>query len=71
MTLYNLLRRLVQLSPMSEPEKNDALALIDRLQEINAFSTVAQQVHAKGHECYYDHVNHNCIYCGTKAEGWQ
>jgi hypothetical protein len=71
MTLYNLLRRLVQLCPMAESEKNDALALIDRLQEINAFSTSAQQVSAKAHECYYDWVNHNCIYCGTKAEGWQ
>lgn len=68
MTLYQLLRRLVQQAHMSETETNDALALIDRLQESNAFSTTAQQVKAQGHECYPDLYTRNCIYCGTKQE---
>ena len=66
MTLYQFFRRLIQLSSMNEPEKNDAFALIDKLQEVNAFSTVAQNVKGQGHTCYYDYINHNCIYCGEK-----
>lgn len=66
MTFYQLLRRLTQQARMGETETNDAYALIDKLEAVNAFSTITQKVKAQGHECYFDPFSHNCIYCNTK-----
>jgi hypothetical protein len=50
MTIYDVLRRLVQLSPMGEQERADALAEIDSLQGWGALGTVAGQLAAEAHE---------------------
>jgi hypothetical protein len=70
MNLYHLLRRLIAVAPLQEPEKNDALKLIDDLEARNAFGTTAALTTSQAHACWFEPYYHLCIYCG-KAENDQ
>jgi hypothetical protein len=52
-TIYELLRRFVEVAPFAEPERFDALKLIGELEDINALGTVAKQTEVQAHECRY------------------
>lgn len=49
MTLYDVLRRLVEARPFQDHERLEALKLLDELQALNVLGTVAGQVR-EGHD---------------------
>jgi hypothetical protein len=49
MTVYDVLRRLVEARPFQDHERIEALRLLDELQALNIFGTVAGQV-KEGHD---------------------
>jgi hypothetical protein len=50
MTIYDVLRRLIALSPMGEQEKNDAIAAIDKLASWGGLGTLAGQLEVEAHD---------------------
>lgn len=71
MTLYELLRRLVYLSSLPEPERNDALKLLDELENMNVLGTMAKATAVQAHVCYPgqypDHLK--CNACKRPLKG--
>jgi hypothetical protein len=67
-TIYDLLRRLTGLAAMPEPERADALKLLDDLENLNALGTVAKQTEAQAHECRFEFNGavYKCVVCGKE-----
>lgn len=68
MTIYELLRRFAETAPFQEPERHDAIKLIDELEQINALGTVARQTEVQAHECNFrwNGSSHKCPVCGKE-----
>jgi hypothetical protein len=49
MTIYDVLRRIVEARPFQDHERQEVLTLLDELERVNAFGTMARQL-AEGHE---------------------
>ena len=49
MTIYDVFRRMIEARPFQDFERQEALKLLDELERMNAFGTVARQA-VEGHE---------------------
>jgi hypothetical protein len=68
-TVYELLRRLVEVAPFPESERFDALELLGELEAINALGTVAKQTEVQAHECRFVLTTggvYQCASCGKQ-----
>jgi hypothetical protein len=68
LTIYELLRRLVEVVPFPESERFDALKLLGELEDINALGTVAKQTEVQAHECrfVFNGAVYQCATCGKQ-----
>lgn len=68
MTVYELLRRLVEIAPLREDERYDALTLLQDLEDINALGTVAKQTDLQAHECRFvwNGARYQCASCSRQ-----
>jgi hypothetical protein len=49
MTIYDVLRRIIEARPFADHERIEALRLLDELEKLNVFGTLAGQL-KEGHE---------------------
>lgn len=68
MNIYDVLRRLIALSSMSEVERKDATEAVNELERMNGLGTTAGILKTLGHECQwqYNYLNPRgrCAICG-------
>lgn len=71
MTIYQLLRRLVDLAAMPENEQADARKLLGELEDLNAFGTTAKVTESQAHTCAPDRFNDgSCHICHRPLNGF-
>lgn len=71
MTIYQLLRRLVDLAAMPENEQADARQLLGELEDLNAFGTTAKVTETQAHVCAGISLNSPyCHICNRPLRGF-